>query len=194
MDFLFTPEQDAAAELAAQILKDKATNERMKAVEAAGDRFDRDLWATLGAAFDWNELDLTELCRVLVEVGRTVAPVPLAVHGPSALLLSEHEIAPGDRLLTAAVAEPHAHLPAEPTVTATADGTITGTKTLARAGMAADAFLVTATGPTGVGVYLVDAAAASVTREPQHTSDGDTTALVTFAGAPSTVVTATAAR
>ena len=81
MDFLFTPEQDEAAALAAEILADKATVERMKAVEAAGDRFDRDLWATLGDAFDWSELDLIELARVLVEVGRTVAPVPLATHG-----------------------------------------------------------------------------------------------------------------
>ena len=48
MDFTFTPEQDEAAELAARILKDRATNERMKAVEADGDRFDADLWAELG--------------------------------------------------------------------------------------------------------------------------------------------------
>ena len=34
MDFTFTPEQDEAAELAAKILGDRATNERMKAVEA----------------------------------------------------------------------------------------------------------------------------------------------------------------
>ena len=81
MDFLFTPEQDEAAALVAEILADKATVERMKAVEAAGDRFDRELWATLGDAFDWSELDLIELARVLVEVGRKVAPVPLASHG-----------------------------------------------------------------------------------------------------------------
>ena len=80
MDFLFTPEQDEAAALAAEIIGDKATSERMKAVEAAGDRLDRELWATLGDAFDWTELDLIELARVLVEVGRKVAPVPLAVH------------------------------------------------------------------------------------------------------------------
>ncbi|MCL2614812.1 MAG: acyl-CoA dehydrogenase, partial [Nocardioidaceae bacterium] len=80
MDFLFTPEQDEAAELAASILEDKTTNERLKQVEAAGDRFDRSLWATLGDAFDWTELDLITLARVLVEVGRYVAPVPLATH------------------------------------------------------------------------------------------------------------------
>ncbi len=36
MDFTFTPEQDEAAALAAKILKDRATNDRMKAVEAGG--------------------------------------------------------------------------------------------------------------------------------------------------------------
>ncbi|MFC6340722.1 acyl-CoA dehydrogenase family protein, partial [Nocardioides hankookensis] len=50
MDFRFTQEQDEAAELAASILKDRATNERLKAVEAQGDRFDRELWAALGEA------------------------------------------------------------------------------------------------------------------------------------------------
>ena len=84
MDFTFTPEQDEAAELAAKILGDRATNERMKAVEADGSRFDRDLWAELGSAgllglalpeeYDGAGLGLVELCRVLVEVGRTVAP------------------------------------------------------------------------------------------------------------------------
>ncbi|MGA8255655.1 MAG: acyl-CoA dehydrogenase family protein, partial [Nocardioides sp.] len=50
MDFIFTPEQDEAAELAAKILGDRATNDRQKQVEAGGDRFDRDLWRDLGDA------------------------------------------------------------------------------------------------------------------------------------------------
>ena len=64
----------------------------MKTVEEAGDRFDRDLWRELGAAgllglalpeeYGGAGLGLIELCRVLVEVGRTVAPVPLAVARP----------------------------------------------------------------------------------------------------------------
>ena len=49
MDFRFTQEQDEAAELAASILKDRTTNDRLKAVEADGDRFDRSLWAELGS-------------------------------------------------------------------------------------------------------------------------------------------------
>ncbi|THI92736.1 acyl-CoA dehydrogenase, partial [Nocardioides sp.] len=80
------------------------------------------------------------------------------------------------------------HLPAEPTVTAAADGALAGTKTLVRAGMAADALLVTATGPTGVGVHLVDATAPGVSRVAQRTSDGDRTARISFSGAPATLV------
>ena len=188
MEFTFSPESDDAAELAASILKDHTGQERLKAVEASGDRFDRDLWKLLSDSFgDWTELSLIELCRVLVEAGRTVAPVPLAVHGPSALLLTENGIDVAGRLLTAAIAEERNHLPAEPTTTS--DGaTVTGTKTIVRAGMTADAFLVTATTPSGTGVFLVDATAAGVERQAQHTSDGDTVALVTFSGASATPV------
>ncbi|MCR1782967.1 acyl-CoA/acyl-ACP dehydrogenase [Nocardioides carbamazepini] len=198
MDFLFTPEQDEAAELAAQILADQTTNERLKEVEAGGDRFDRALWKDLDEAGLLSlhlpedqggaGLGLVELARVLVEVGKRVAPVPLAVHGACTALLAAHGVTVGDRLYAAAVAEERAHLPAAPVVTVAADGTLTGVKTLVRAGMAADALLVTATGPAGVGVHLVDAAAPGVERVAQRTSDGDTAALITFCGAAATQV------
>lgn len=196
MDFLFTPEQDEAAELAAKILGDKTTNDRLKQVEAGGDRFDRELWRDLADAglvslhlpeeYGGAGLGLIELARVLVEVGRRVAPVPLAVHGPATLLLAEHGQDAGGRLVTAAVAEERSHLPARPTVTADAGGALTGTKTLVRAGMVADLLLVTATGPDGPGVYVVEAEAGGVTREAQRTSDGDRAALITFSAAPAT--------
>ncbi|MFD1248595.1 acyl-CoA dehydrogenase family protein [Nocardioides ginsengisoli] len=188
MDFLFTPEQDEAAELTAQILKDKTTNERLKQVEAGGDRFDRELWATLGDAFDWTELDLITLARVLVEVGRHVAPVPLATHTACTTLLTGAGLSADRGLSAAALAEEPAHLPASPTVTADADGVLTGVKTLVRAGMAADALLVTATGPSGAGVYLVEVDADGVERVVQKTSDGDVAALITLSGAPGTLV------
>ena len=99
MDFTFTPEQDEAAELAARILKDRATNERMKAVErpATGstptcgqDLADAGLLGlALPEEYDGAGLGLIELTRVLVEVGRRVAPVPLAAHGPAARLVAE---------------------------------------------------------------------------------------------------------
>ncbi|OIJ28251.1 acyl-CoA dehydrogenase family protein [Nocardioides luteus] len=203
MDFSFTTESDDAAELAAKIIGDATAPERLRTVEAAaGDRgrFDTALWSALGEAGllglhlpeaqGGAGLGLIELCRVLVEAGRRVAPLPLAVHGPCGLLLSETAadeltgVADGSRVLAAAVAEEHSHLPDSPTVVSAGD-TITGVKTLVRAGMIAEAFLVTATVPDGtVGVFLVDASASGVDRQAQHTSDGDVTALVSFASAP----------
>jgi alkylation response protein AidB-like acyl-CoA dehydrogenase len=206
MDFTFTPEQDEAAELAAKILGDRATNERMKAVEAGGSRFDRDLWGELGSAgllglalpeeYDGAGLGLVELCRVLVEVGRTVAPVPLAAHGPAALLLAEHGsdaqkqrwlpgAATGANVVTAAVAEERAFAPERPTTQAAEDGDgcrLTGSKAIVQAGPYADVFLVPAETPAGVGVFLVEPGDAGVTVTEQTFSDRDTVARVDLDG------------
>lgn len=206
MDFRFTSEQDDAAELAASIVKDRATNERMKAVEAGGDRFDRDLWAALGQAgllglalpeeHDGAGLGLVELCRVLVEVGRAVAPVPLAAHGPASRLIAEHgspeqqatwlaRAASGEVVVTAALAEERSWAPERPTATATPeDGghRLTGSKAVVPAGPYADLFLVPAETPTGVGVFLVEPGDAGVTVVTQAFSDRDTVARLDLDG------------
>lgn len=206
MDFTFTPEQDEAAELAAGILKDRATNDRLKAVEAAGDRFDRELWAELGSAgllglalpeeYDGAELGLIELCRVLVEVGRTVAPVPLAAHGPASRLLAESGsdalrarwlpgAATGAVVLTAAIAEERSYAPSRPTTVATSEGDahrITGSKAIVPAGPYADAFLVPAETPAGVGVFLVEPGDPGVTVVAQTFSDRDAVARLDLDG------------
>jgi acyl-CoA dehydrogenase len=204
MDFTFSPEADEAAALAAQILKDRATPERMRTVEADGDRYDHELWQDLAdaglvslaipEAFGGAGLGLLEACRVIVEVGRTVAPVPVATHAACALAIAElgtdeqrelwlYGAATGERVMTAAVAEDLDALPTRPLATAqrTDDGwLLNGTKTLVRAGARADLVLVTASTPDGVGVFLVEAGTSGVTTEAQRTSDGDSTARVSF--------------
>ncbi|MGB0100708.1 MAG: acyl-CoA dehydrogenase family protein [Nocardioides sp.] len=206
MDFRFTQEQDEAAELAAGILQDRVTNERLKSVESGGDRFDRELWAELGAAgllglalpeeYDGAGLGLVELCRVLVEVGRTVAPVPLAAHGPASRLLAEvgttqqqqrwlAGAASGSTVLTAAIAEERAWAPTRPSTTATPDGDahrLTGTKSVVPAGPYADVFLVPAQTPSGVGVFLVRPDDAGVSVVTQGFSDGDAVARLDLDG------------
>lgn len=207
MDFTFTPEQDEAAELAARILADRATNERMKAVEQAGDRFDRDLWGELGRAgllglwlpeeHDGAGLGLLELARVLVEVGRTVAPVPLAAHGPASRLLAEvgtedqrrawlPGAATGECVLTAALAEERSFAPERPATLATPDGDgwrLTGSKAVVPAGTHADAFLVPAETPSGVAVFLVTPGDVGVRVVAQRISDGDAVARLELDGA-----------
>ena len=206
MDFTFTAEQDDAAELAAGILRDRATNERQKAVEAAGDRFDRELWTALGEAgllglalpeeHDGAGLGLVELCRVLVEVGRTVAPVPLAAHGPASRLLAEVGTAEqkqrwlagaaiGATIVTAAIAEERSWAPARPSTTATPEGDghrLTGSKAVVPAGPYADVLLVPAETPSGVGVFLVEPGDAGATVVAQTFSDRDTVARLDLDG------------
>lgn len=204
MDFEFSPEADEAAGLAAQMLKDRATPERMRAVEADGDRFDHDLWQDLAnagllslpipEAYGGAGLGLVEALRVIVEVGRTVAPVPVAPQVACALTIAElgtdaqrelwlYGAASGERVLTAAVAEDLDALPARPITTArrTENGwLLSGTKTLVRAGHRADLALVTASTPNGVAVFLLEALTEDVTVEHQRTSDGDIAARITF--------------
>ncbi|MEP9364955.1 acyl-CoA dehydrogenase family protein [Nocardioides sp. CN2-186] len=206
MDFQFTQEQDEAAELAAGILKDRTTNDRLKAVEAEGDRFDRSLWAELGSAgllglalpeeYDGAGLGIIELCRVLVEVGRTVAPVPLAAHGPASRLVAElgtdaqkqqwlPGAATGTTVMTAAVAEERAFAPTRPTTVATPEGDgyrLTGSKAIVPAGPYADVFLVPAETPTGVGVFLVEPGDAGVGVLAQTFSDRDAVARLDLDG------------
>jgi alkylation response protein AidB-like acyl-CoA dehydrogenase len=221
VDFTFTPEQDEAAELAARILKDRATNERMRAVEADGSRFDVDLWQDLADAgllslaipeeYGGAGLGLIELCRVLVEVGRTVAPVPLAVHGPVARLLAElgsdeqkslwlFGAATGERVLTAAVAEDRSFAPERPTTVATGDGDgyrLTGSKSIVQAGPDANLFLVPAAcvdtmrnesgrhaGDSGVGVFIVEPGDEGLTITTQQFSDRDSVARIDLDGVP----------
>ncbi|GAA4691006.1 acyl-CoA dehydrogenase family protein [Nocardioides nanhaiensis] len=215
MDFTFTPEQDEAASLAATILGDRTGTDRLTAVEQAGDRFDRDLWRELGTSgllglhlpddHGGAGLGLLELCRVLVEVGRRVAPVPLAVHGAAGLLLAEcgdadqaarwlPGLAAGEVVVTAAVSEERVALPARPVTTASPapEGggiwELHGVKTVVRAGTAADLVLVTASTPDGVGVFALDPGTDRVRVVAQRTSDGDAVARLELDGAAAQAV------
>ena len=181
MDFTFSPEADDAAELAATILKDQTGPERLAEVEAAGNRFDPVLWKALSEAFDGADLGFVELCRVLVEVGRTVAPVPLATDSVARMFLSEQGATIDSDVLSCAIAEEHEHAPAVPTTTATPDGeeyVLSGTKYVVPAATVATTFLVPATTTSGTAVFLVDPGTAGVTVQEQHLSDGDVVGLL----------------
>ncbi len=201
MDFTFSAEADDAATLAATILKDHTKPERLAEVEAAGNRFDPVLWRALGDAglrtltvpesHDGAGLGLLELCRVLVEVGRTVAPAPLATDSIARLFIGEHGSAAQQELVFAgdvvscAIAEEHEHAPTVPTTSAAQDGeeyVLTGTKYLVPAATVATLFLVPATTPDGTAVFVVDAEAAGLQVREQHLSDGDVAGLLELDG------------
>ena len=186
MDFTFSPEADDAAALAATILTDHTRPERLAEVEAAGNRFDPVLWKALSDAFDGADLGFVELCRVLVEVGRTVAPVPLATDSVARMFLAEQGATIAADVLSCAIAEEHEHAPTVPTTTATQDGdeyVLTGTKYLVPAATVATTFLVPATTQSGTAIFLVDPDTTGLRVQEQHLSDGDVVGLLEFTDA-----------
>jgi 3-oxocholest-4-en-26-oyl-CoA dehydrogenase beta subunit len=210
VDFTFTEEQDAVRDLAAQILEGHATAERVKEVERSEERIDRELWRALADAGllaiavpeerGGSGLGLIELCLLLEQQGRRVAPVPLwptLILGalPLAELGSSEQqqrwlpgVASGDVILTAALSEPGANDPFRPQTTATRDGDawrLDGSKPSVPAGHVADRVLVPAsTGDGGLGVFLVDPADANVERAVAATTDRAKVAHLAFDGTP----------
>jgi 3-oxocholest-4-en-26-oyl-CoA dehydrogenase beta subunit len=197
MDFTATAEQQDAADLAKRILGDRCTQERLHEVEATGTRFDEKLWHELGDAgllglalpevVGGGGLGLLELCSVIVETGRVVAPLPLAWHGPTALAIAElgddsqrerwlPDAATGRTVLTSALSEDRAFVPDRPTTTASRAGSawrVSGVKTAVPSGTVADLFVVPADGPDGVVVLLVRPDDEGVTVSGQTVNDGD---------------------
>jgi len=127
MDFTFSDDQNAIRELAHQIFTDRATDEFLLAFSRGDDTYDEALWRTLaeqgllGVAIPedcgGSGLGLIELCLVLEELGRRVAPtpvyaslvlggLPIAEFG-SAAQRQEHlvALARGERKFSAAIAE-----------------------------------------------------------------------------------------
>ena len=200
MDFTLTSDQQDAAELARRVLADRCSQPRLREVEARGERFDRGLWEELGDAgllglalpegYGGAGLGLLELCSVLVETGRTVAPLPLAWHGPTSMAVAAfgtddqkqwllQAAAGGRNVLSPALSEDRADVPARPTTTAERDGAgwrLTGAKTVVPSGTVADVFVVPADTPHGVTVFLVRPGDGGVDVLPQVLSDGDVAA------------------
>jgi alkylation response protein AidB-like acyl-CoA dehydrogenase len=86
VDFAATDAQQALSTLTRGILADRVTPERLREIEAKGDRFDRTLWTDLADAgvlaaalprpAGGDGFGILEQCSVLIELGRAVAPVP----------------------------------------------------------------------------------------------------------------------
>ena len=87
MDFSYTETQQELVDLTRQILGDRMTLEHLKTVERSADGLDRATWLEfakanlLGIAIPEDQgglgLGFLDLCLVLREVGKHVAPLPL---------------------------------------------------------------------------------------------------------------------
>jgi acyl-CoA dehydrogenase len=179
MDWAFSDEQEQFAGLTREILERTITEERMRATEQTDDRFDDMLFVQLGEAgvlgvalpvdVGGGGFGLIEQCRVLVEIGRMVAPVPvlptlvaagaIAAYGSDAQQRAYlPDAASGRAVLTAALVEDLNLDPLSPTTKASRENgswTITGQKTTVPAGTIADVFLVPGATDDGVKVFVV---------------------------------------
>ena len=207
MDFIHNDSQRELAALSRTILTDRLTPERLREVEAGGDRFDPGLWADLAGAgilaaalpepLGGAGVGLLEECSVLAEIGRAVAPVPYlasAVLGAGAVARfgtpgqQRRWAAPagrGELVLTAALAEEDGDDPRAPAASAerAADRwLLSGTKTAVPAGPRADLMLVPATTAQGIIVFLVAPTDPGVAIAPQQMTDGDAAGRLELAG------------
>ena len=88
MDFAYTEEQNDLRELVAKIFTDLVPSDKLPAFEDPTDWFDDKLWEELASAgllgialpesVGGSDMGFTELCILLEEAGRVVAPVPQA--------------------------------------------------------------------------------------------------------------------
>lgn len=209
MDFAFTEEQSAIRELATDIFAAKLGTDRLEAVEATDERIDRELWRELATAglvgialpeeFGGGALGLTELCVLLEQQGRNVAPVPLWETALTAAAIAEFGtpqqkqayVAPavaGDLFLTVGLEEFGSADPIAPKTVAgrAADGrwTLTGTKAVIPSAHVAARVVVSAATQSGTGLFLVDPAGAGVQAENNETTTRAIATNLTFDSAP----------
>ena len=208
MDFSYSEEQSALRELARKILEEQATPERIREIERSEERLDLALWRELakanllGAAiperFGGSGYGFFELCLLLEELGRVVAPIPAwptLVLGALPLVEFGTEeqrrrwlpgVAAGEVVLSGALSEPENDDTLRPATRVVADAgghRLTGTKICVPAAHAAARVLVPArTSGGGVQLFLVDPRAEGVRLEAQVATSRELQARVTLDG------------
>jgi acyl-CoA dehydrogenase len=206
MDFTLSDEQQELAALVRRIASDQLTPQRLRAVETTPERFDRELWAALGVAgvlaaalpesIGGGGLDFLEQCSILIELGRTVAPVPYLTNVASAAAIGyfgtdaqraawARPAASGEIVLTAALTEDLVDSPEVPATRAERNGDgwqLYGNKAVVPYATVADAFLVPASSDDGVVLFVVLPGDGGVTVEPQQLVDGSRVGSLDLAG------------
>jgi alkylation response protein AidB-like acyl-CoA dehydrogenase len=193
VDFGFSEAQKDVQQLARQILSEQVTPEKLAAYDDyAGERFDRELWqrlaaaGLLGVAVDTAHggmgFGFTELCLLVEEAGRSLAPLPLIAHAASTALAvqsfgsdaQKEALLPGavdgSCLLTSALMETGAEDPSQPVLTrAEPFGTgyrLSGCKQCVPFAKHAQRVLCSAASGAGTVVLLVDPTAPGVSLTP----------------------------
>jgi alkylation response protein AidB-like acyl-CoA dehydrogenase len=188
--FALTEEQHLLVGMVRDVLKDKATSERVREVMLGDEGFDAVLWTelanlgltglTIPEQYGGAGSTFTELSIVFEELGRRLAPVPLlssVVLGAEAVLGAGSDeqkaallpgVAAGTTRLALAHLDPAGRLTADPGVRAARDGdawVLDGTAGFVVDGRTATHLVTAAVGPEGLELFVVAGDAAGIERQ-----------------------------
>jgi hypothetical protein len=198
MDFSFSEDQTSIRELVTQVLSDIVTHDSLKALTKEGVWFHGRAWKQLaesemlGLAIPEEHggagMGLTELCILLQQVGRTVAPIPaVETLVSSALPIAKFgtdeqkrrflpDIAEGETILTAALVDSGSRNPLEPSAVARTEREgwkLTGRfSNVAYADLATRILVPARTEAGEIGVFLLDPKARGVRLGAQRGTNG----------------------
>jgi alkylation response protein AidB-like acyl-CoA dehydrogenase len=197
LDFALSEEQVSIRDLAREIFAKEIDADRLKAVETSDDWFDAGLWSKLASAsllgtalpeaHGGMGFGIEELCVLLEEAGRALAPVPLHATTMAALAIARlgtpaqqaawlPGVASGEVILSLALDDAGSAAPDSPPTRATRDGEgfrLSGTIRFVPAAHLAARVIVPAASDAGVGLFLLDPRAAGVSRTGQRSSTGE---------------------
>lgn len=204
MELLLNDEQTMLRDSAATFTARRGGADRLRRQRDTDAKIDREIW-TQAAEAGWLAilapesagglgLGLTELCLVSEELGKGLVPEPVAAvaavaralgaSGPSEALVS------GERIVLPALMENTRSIGDEvPAVTAAPDGdalSLDGVKTGIPCPDDADGFLVSAAGPDGLVLAVVNSDDAEIQAAP--TLDGQTVGTIALNGVPGAAV------
>lgn len=207
MDFSYSQDQTAIRDLAGQIISARANDDTLHGFDGSGDWMDRELWrelaeaGLLGLAFPEEHggggFGVLELCILLEEVGRALAPVPafptLALAGLALAEFGNDEqksrylpaLASGELIATAALEEEGGNDPARPRLRAGRDGqgwALSGAKECVAAAHLCGLVILPALTDEGVTVFLVDPGTEGMKLERQRTLDHDAQSRMILSG------------
>ena len=194
MDFTLSDEQEALRDLARQILSDRMALGHLRGLDESTDWFDRDTWAEfakanlLGAALPESVGGLgygfLELCLILQEQGRAVAPMPflhtfvtcaetVSKFGSDEQRAGMGPMVAGEAVFTAALNELGTS-PYEPMTNATPQGAewrVEGKKVCVPMAHVCERVLVPARVGDDIGLFFVKVDQPGVTLERQDTTN-----------------------
>ena len=209
MDFSFTEDQNSIRDLVRQVLTDIVNDDSLKRLAKEGVWFHERAWKQLADSemlglaipedYGGAGMGLTELCLLLEQVGRTVAPIPAIETLVSAALsiagfgTAEQKdrflggIAQGNVIITPALVDCGSRDPLKPSASATADGDdwrVTGRfSNVSYADIAARIVVPASTEDGATLVLLVDPKAEGVRLGDQRGTNGQPLWLLELDGA-----------